>query len=115
MFGETLIAPQKEQKKVVEVESIKSTQPQKKSYAATVRKNMPIQQQWPRYTSALQKVNKIKGPQEKMEASFIAITRQKKASISRRVIKTGVIENEHLKDQVEGAKFLYVKGVVDSL
>ena len=47
-----------------------------------------------------------------MEASFRAITRQKKTSISRRVIKTGVVENEHPKDQVKGAKFLYAKGIV---
>lgn len=112
MFGETSMTPQKEQKKNMETESERLVRPQNKSYAAMTRKNIPVQQQWPRYPSALQKVTKIKDPQEKLEASFRAITRQKKTSISRRVIKTGEIVNEHLKDQVEGAKFLYIKGIV---
>ena len=111
MFGKTLIAPQKEQEKGIEVEVVKSTQPQKQSYATMARRNMPVQQRLPRYAPTLQKIDKIKDPQEKLEASFRAITRQKRASISKRVIKTGAIENEHLRDQVEGAKFLYVKGI----
>ena len=55
--------------------------------------------------------SKIQDPQEKIEVSFRAITAQKKRPISRRVIKTGTIENEFLRDQIAGSKFLYIKGI----
>ena len=83
------------------------------TYAARAAKNLPPQTQRPRpaYSPMLAMASKIQNPQEKTEASLLAITRQKKRPISKRVIRNGTIENEFLRDQVVGSKFLYVKGI----
>ena len=83
------------------------------TYAGRAAKNLPAQPQRPRpvYSPMLVKASKIQNPQEKIEASFMAISKQKKRPISKRVIRTGTIENEFLRDQVAGSKFLYIKGI----
>ena len=83
------------------------------TYSARAAKNLPVQplRPGPVYSPMLAKASKIETPQEKIEVSFRAITRQKKHPISRRVIRTGTIENEFLRDQIAGSKFLYVKGI----
>ena len=86
--------------------------PRVNSYAEITQRNIPARPAVPRYPPTIQRISKIKDPQEKIEVGFRAITKQKKAPMSRRVIKTGSIENSHLREQVAGAKFLYVKGIV---
>ena len=83
------------------------------TYAARAARNIPAQpvRQRPAYSPMLAMASKIQDPQEKIEVSFRAITAQKKRPISRRVIKTGTIENEFLRDQIAGSKFLYIKGI----
>ena len=87
--------------------------PAQNTYAARAAKNLPAQPQRPRpvYSPMLVKASKIQDPQERAEVSFRAISTQKKRPISRRVIRTGTIENEFLRDQIQGSKFLYVKGI----
>ena len=107
MFGDNMGSP----KKRIGITS-GPIQPQVATYAATARKNMPMQPPKTRYPPAIERISRVKDLEERIEIGFRAITRQKKLPISRRVIKTNSIENPILRDQVAGAKFLYVKGIV---
>ena len=107
MFGESTSFSKKRTETVSEV-----AQPQSMTYAATARKNMPASPPKPRYPPAIERISKVRDQDERIEVGFRAITRQKKAPISRRVIKTNNIENPILRDQVVGTKFLYIKGIV---
>lgn len=86
-------------------------QPRPTTYAEVVGEAKPNTPPRSKYPQMIQRISKIKDPQERIEYGFHAITKQKKAPISKRVIKTGQIENPILREQVAGSKFVYVNGI----